>query len=230
MSNNFIKLGISFIITTWIAQNVAFANIYKHVDEFGNETFTNDPKKGSILILTESPKNETQLDPINFLAETLSKSKTEKELRDLSLKFIRPAYNKLKKTSANLKKKSIDISTFKNEKYFKVELESTMIYNNARLDKYAIGKTLFDNAIRNLISPLNDTLGDSKSIVGYDLIIYGHSKDFFDKSSKEEKTEYRFLINSNVARQYKNKDISDQKMLDESVILMNSDRIELKLQ
>ncbi|MEQ1838436.1 MAG: hypothetical protein ABL858_08930, partial [Candidatus Nitrotoga sp.] len=60
--------------------------------------------------------------------------------------------------------------------------------------------------------------------------IYGHMKSFADKAAVSEKIEYRFLIPQEIVKKYKDKDISGQQLLDASVILMNDERIELKLQ
>jgi len=84
--------------------------------------------------------------------------------------------------------------------------------------------------IRKVLSPLNEYLGSSNLFYGYDLTVVGHTKSFAEEYATAKSIEYRFMIPESVVRKYKNKDISGQKVLDESVILMDDERIELKLQ
>jgi len=60
--------------------------------------------------------------------------------------------------------------------------------------------------------------------------VIGYTKDFTEEYSTAKPIEYRFMIPENVVRKYKNKDISGQQVLNASVILMDDERIELKLQ
>jgi hypothetical protein len=86
------------------------------------------------------------------------------------------------------------------------------------------------DSIRKILNPLNNAISSPNAFYGYDLVIYGYSKSFADESSHPDKIEYRFLMPQDAVRKYKEKDISGQQLLDASVILMNDERIELKLQ
>jgi len=104
------------------------------------------------------------------------------------------------------------------------------VYNSLKLDKYDIGNRLFDEVVRRVLSPLNEYIADSDLFYGYDLTVIGHTKSFADEYVAAEPVEYRFIIPESIVRQYKNKDITGQQVLDASVILMDDERIELKLQ
>ena len=79
------------------------------------------------------------------------------------------------------------------------------------------------------MNPLTDHLGNSKEFYGYDLTVFGHTKSFADKYATSQIV-YRFLIPKKTVNKYKQKNISGQQVLDSSVILMDDERIDLKLQ
>jgi len=94
-------------------------------------------------------------------------------------------------------------------------------------DKYDTGKNIFDDVIRKLINLNSKTLEESNQFHGYDLSVTNAL--ILDVPVFRE-IEYRFIIPKDIAKKYANKDITGQKMLDSSVILMDGERIELKLQ
>lgn len=164
--------------------------------------------------------------PVDYLSEVF----IDRKLREQALKFISLIRRQSLIVDADIMLRSTGTSTFKEKKYFQMKINTTTTFNSLKLDKYGIAKRLFDDSIRKILSPLNDNISNPKSFYGYDLIIYGYTKSFADEDASPEKIEYRFLIPQNTVKRYKDKDISGQQLLDASVILMNDERIELKLQ
>ncbi|MDP1816779.1 MAG: hypothetical protein Q8K92_20160, partial [Leadbetterella sp.] len=117
-----------------------------------------------------------------------------------------------------------------NNNYLQFKFANINVYNSLKLNKYDIGKTLFDDVIRKILSPFNEYIGNSNLFYGYDITVVGHTKSFAEEYATSKAVEYRFLMPEGVVRKYKNKDISGQQVLDQSVILMDDERIELKLQ
>lgn len=105
-----------------------------------------------------------------------------------------------------------------------------IVFNSLKLDKYDIGKKVFDEIIRKILSPLNDYIGDSELFYGYDLAVTGHTKSFAEETAVSEDIEYRFMIPESIVSKYKDKDISGQQVLDSSIILMDDERVEFRLQ
>lgn len=128
-----------------------------------------------------------------------------------------------------LKTRSVGLSEFKSKKHITFKFESLNVYNSIRSNKYDIGKILFDEVIRKVLEPLNLYLFDYSGFLGFDLTVIGKSKDFVNEE-EEKNIEYRFIIPKEIVTKYKNKDISGQTVLDKSIILMDDERIELKLQ
>ena len=111
-----------------------------------------------------------------------------------------------------------------------IKLNSDSVYNTLKLNNYAIGTKVFDEVVRKMIDPLNGAVKASKTNYGYDIVVIGHSKDFSEKYAVAKNLEYRFLIPEAVARRYKDKDISGQELLNNSIVLLDDERIDLKLQ
>jgi len=118
----------------------------------------------------------------------------------------------------------------KAKKYLKFKFVNTNVYNSLRLTKYDIAKILFDEVIRKILDPLNYHISDPTQFYGYDLTILAGTKSFARKSDIPTLIEYRFIIPQATVGKYKDKDISGQDVLNESIILMDDERIELKLQ
>jgi len=133
-------------------------------------------------------------------------------------------------SNAELKVNSMDLINFKENKYLRCNFLSNTTYDSLKMNKYDIGKILFDEVVRKVLEPLNKYISDPKLFYGYDLIVSGFTKNITDNYSTAKSIEYRFLIPQEIAKWYENKDISGQRVLDSSVILMNDKKIELKIQ
>lgn len=168
--------------------------------------------------------------PTDYLSDSFNESKSNQEIKAKVLKFLEVIRLQSILVDSNVMLKGIDISEFKGKKYLQIKLNSSTSYNSLKLNKYDIGKNLFDDSIRKILNPLNENISLSKSYQGYDLIIYGYTKSFAEKYETPKKIEYRFILPAQAVRRYKDKEISGQALLDSSVQLMDDERIELKLQ
>ena len=168
--------------------------------------------------------------PIDYLADDFAKSARDRELRDRVLRFIDIIRLESILNEAEVMLKGIGTVDFKGKKYLQVKVSSTTQYNNLKLNKYDIGKRIFDDTVRKMLNPLNSAIAAPKAYYGYDIVVYGYSKSFADKYAVADKHEFRFLMPESVVRRYKDKDISGQALLDASVILLNDERIDMKLQ
>lgn len=168
--------------------------------------------------------------PADYITEAFANSASDRELREQALKFMSQIRLQSLMVDADVMLRGMGTSSFKSKKYFQIKINTTTTYNTLKLDKYSVGKRLFDDSIRKILNPLNENISNPKAFFGYDLTIFGYMKNFTEKVASPEKVEYRFLIPQDVVRRYKDKDISGQQLLDASVILMNDERIELKLQ
>lgn len=196
--------------------------------------------------------------PIDYFDKEFAGSLTDIELKERILQFIDLIVLQGLFQNASLDYRSIRLSSFKGRSYIRFEFTHGNTYNSNRVNKYELGRILFDEVIRKILNPLNVIIGGSNLFYGYDIIVTGKlldpAKANIDVPSTgdylqdamisalaklaeialiakyTEKIEYRFLMPERIVRQYKNLDITGQQLLDSSIILMNNERIGLKLQ
>ena len=168
--------------------------------------------------------------PVDYLNKEFATRISDDELKIKTLNFIDLILLEGLLTESVLVTNSINLISFKNNDYLQFKFTNNTVYNSLQLDKYEIGKRLFDEVIRKILDPLNEYITDSKLFYGYDLAVIGHTKSFAQRLALAESIEYRFMIPESIVKRYKNKDLTGQQLLDESIILMDNERIELKLQ
>ena len=172
----------------------------------------------------------TLIRPIDYFNKKFASSLSDVKLKTRILSFIDLIILEVLVTKSVLETKSVNLVSFKGNSYLQFKFTNVNVYNSLKLDKYDIGKRLFDEVIRKVLSPLNEHIAESNLFYGYDLTVVGHTKSFADEYATAKPIEYRFIIPEKIVRKYKNKDISGQQVLDSSIILMDDERIELKLQ
>ena len=129
---------------------------------------------------------------------------------------------------ANVPYRSIGVYEFKGKKYIELNLTSTVVYNSLKANKYDIGKNLFGELVVKMLDSLVSV--EDENISGVNLRVTGYTKSFAEEYALNTAIKYDFIMNKETIRKYKDKDITSQKLLDESVILMDNERIELRLQ
>lgn len=168
--------------------------------------------------------------PTDYLDDSFAVSATDHDLRERVLRFLEVIRLQSILVDAEVVLKGIGTSEFNGKKYLRLTVNSTTTYNSLKLNKYDIGKRLFDETVRKVLTPLNDNIAAPKAYYGYDITVYGHTKSFVDEYATANKIEYRFLLPEVAVRRYKKKDISGQALLDAGVQLMDDERVEFKLQ
>lgn len=168
--------------------------------------------------------------PIDYFNKQFASTLSDVKLKSRILSFIDLIILQGLVTESVLETQSVNLVPFKGNDYLQFKFTNVNVYNSLKLDKYDIGKRLFDEVVRKVLTPLNEHVAESNLFYGYDLTIVGHTKSFAEEYATAKPIEYRFMIPEKTVRQYKNKDISGQQVLDASVILMDDERIDLKLQ
>jgi hypothetical protein len=181
------------------------------------------------VIQTKGPTDVVLLRPIDYFDQVFLTTEDGLVLKPRVCDFLDMIQLEGLLGDAILIPGTIDLVTFKDKKYLRLAFSCTQTFNSLKVNKYDIGKNLFDEIVRKVLTPLN-ALSDSTSFWGYDLLVRSSTKSFLDETGSPESLEYRFLIPEAVVRKYKNKDIGGQQVLDSSYVLLNDERIELKLQ
>jgi len=168
--------------------------------------------------------------PSDFLADTFVNSSQDAALREQALRFISLIRLQSVIVDTDLQPKSVGTLDYKAKKYLRLAFTSDNTYNSLKLSRYQIGQRLFDDSVRKLLSPLNTNVASPKAFYGYDIVMKSSTKDFSDKYATPISLEYRFLMPQEAVRRYKDQDMSGQQLIDQSIVLLNDERIDLKLQ
>jgi hypothetical protein len=172
----------------------------------------------------------TLIRPTDYFDKQFLTTLTDTQLKERVLSFIDLIILQGLVSESVLETQSINLVQFKNDEYLQFKFNNVNVYNSLKLDKYDIGKKLFDDVIRKVLSPLNEHIGNSNLFYGYDITVVGHTKSFAEEYASAKPIEYRFIIPETAVKKYKDKDITGQNILDLSTILMDDERVELKLQ
>lgn len=124
---------------------------------------------------------------------------------------------------------SIDLEMFKKQKYITLSLDNQITYNNLKLNKYDIGEKLYDEVIRKMLNNFLIIL-ENEIVNGVSINVFAYTKNLANEYEEKEKIKYKFIMPKNYILKYKNLDITGQELLNNSYILMNDERIQLKLQ
>ena len=167
----------------------------------------------------ENRKTEYKLYKINnYFSNSFLADDRYVDLRNKIAKFVVEIGNTAYYKSAILKLHKIDLYEFKENNYIEIFFDKETINYG---DKYQIGKNLYSELVVKILDYL--VLIEDQNVNGAKVSIIGYS-------ANKTPILFDFIMNKDTIRKYKDKDITSQKLLDESVILMDNERIELKLQ
>lgn len=120
-------------------------------------------------------------------------------------------------------------SAFKGKQYASVNLYSTSVFNSLKLNPYQIGVRMFDDVVRKMLDVVAPAVA-SFPLDGYEIAVKTAAGDAIEKYYDKKSLNYQFYLPKKSVVSYKNKDITGQQLIDASVILLNDERIDLKLQ
>lgn len=192
--------------------------------------FKSGQRSETIASVQSDVKTLNLIRPTDFFSEQYLASVASKELKGKILAFIDDIRAEGFLANAYLTPYSIDLSTFKGKKYLTFCFNNSNVYNSLKLNKYEIGKRLFDEVVRKVLNPMNNYISNPKEFDGYDITVVGYMKDFSENTASNKKLEYRFLMPEVIVMKYKEKEITGQGLIDSSIVLLDDERIDLKLQ
>lgn len=168
--------------------------------------------------------------PVDYLESDFSQAKQYSQLRGKVLDFLTLIRLESILNQSDLRLHGVRIQDFKGKRYLTFELDSDNVFNSLKLDRYTIGKQVFDETVRKILNPLNDKISDQRLFYGYNIIVNTKTKSFADKYATGDTIKYEFFMPQTSVRSYKDKNISGQKLIDDSIVLLNDERIDLKFQ
>ena len=128
----------------------------------------------------------------------------------------------------NVELERICQENFKGKNYIALDFEHHAKFNELKLNNYGIGVLVFDEVVRKLLEPIASA-SSNLPLDGYKLTIRTQKSNFIDKASPSEYLAYDFYLPRDLVRQYKQSDISGQKLVNGSIVLLDGERIDLDL-
>jgi hypothetical protein len=186
----------------------------------------------SILDLDFQPRPRKYIEivlikPSDYLEKELWQDKNY----DSYLTFV----DKLKIEGKNSKAKyelkqfpAISTSVYKNNKYLSIGLIGSQEFNSLKLSQYEIGANLFDDAIRGIFREIRSCCLNN-NLYGYNVNFSTSQKDFSNKYTVPHDLTYNFFFPKKYLLKYIEQEISGQSLLDESIVLINEDRVNIQL-
>ncbi|MBV6513799.1 MAG: hypothetical protein FMNOHCHN_03334 [Ignavibacteriaceae bacterium] len=168
--------------------------------------------------------------PTDYLSNSFLSSNYDIKLKEKIVGLILFFQAEALLVDSYLSTRSIDVVRFKEQNYLSITLKTTDVYNSLKANKYDICKILFDEVAKKMLTFLNENFQENTELFGYDITVIGFTRSFANKFEENKKIVFRYLIPREHVIKYKNKDVSSQQLLDSSIILMDDERIELKLQ
>ncbi len=126
--------------------------------------------------------------------------------------------------------RSIALVSFENRDYLRVAFASGLVYNDLFYDGPQIAGKLFHAVVTPALERLIAHFDAKDGFYGYEVTVIGYTSCLCDRNGPITEIEYRFFIPETAARHYCNKDISAQRLLGSSVVLMNDKKITSDLQ
>ncbi len=197
------------------------------LDYFGKHTLNSLMKKDTIILIR----------PVEYFNNELTTTISNTELESSLYSFIDSIIlHSFESRPISLQISSIGLIKFKDESYLTIILHDNMGYFATEHDRYDIGKLVFDEVIRKVLNQIDDCIHESTMFSGYSITVFEKWIEHPLKYKNGEYTwgfreniEYRFMIPQNVAKDYRNKEVTGQQVLDNSIFLLNDERIELIL-
>jgi hypothetical protein len=129
----------------------------------------------------------------------------------------------------DLKPRSINLVDFKGKRYLRIPLQGRATYNIPQLSQYQIGAVIFDNGIRQLLTALDQTSRSSLQSSGFNLSYLVDVEDYSNPTAIRTKKRYDFYLDREEVTRYKQQDISRQVLLNRSIVLIDGERVDIRL-
>lgn len=151
------------------------------------------------------------------------------KLKSILLANLEEIRSQAAKSQVLLRHKSIRLLTFKGRTYLTIALDNAVTYNELKYKKNDVAGAVFDEVVTKNLSALYAYTGDLGGFFGYNFEVTAYVKDFSKKYGDTKSIQFEFLIPKQSALKFCDKDISRQSLLDQSIVIMDNERIDVKL-
>lgn len=124
----------------------------------------------------------------------------------------------------------IDFRTFKDKNYVEVKINYLVAYNILRVSMYEAASMTFDEIVKKLAKKISTDFKKQNEIAGFIFNITYTNKDFSEKYDVPRYVTNEFILPKEACRQYATLDITNQDLINQSIVLVDGERISLNLQ
>lgn len=119
--------------------------------------------------------------------------------------------------------------TFKEKSYLSVKMPSKFVYNTIQLNSSERAARHTEEALKR-VKELYKILGETKSIDGLCISSVIFSKDFLrDRYNNPAEESYEFYVSIETLKKFLDAEITNQELIDSSIILVNDSRVKLNM-
>ncbi|GEM_PF-4329921 len=124
----------------------------------------------------------------------------------------------------------IDFREFKGNIYIEVKINYLATYNTLRVSMYDAASMTFDEIVKKMAIRIATDFKKQDTIAGFIFAVTYTNKDFLKESEMPKAVTNEFILPKEACQKYANLDITNQDLIDRSYVLVDGERIALKLQ
>ena len=124
----------------------------------------------------------------------------------------------------------IDFRTFKNRNYVEIKIGYLVTYNTLKVSMYDAASITFDEVVKKLAKKISMDFKKQDTLDGFIFNVTYTNKDFSEKYDVPRHVTNEFILPKEACRQYANLDITNQDLINQSIVLVDGERISLNLQ
>lgn len=180
------------------------------------------------------------INALHNIAEKLEANLLNFRIEDKFLKYGFDIWDFMRFARTNLKARgdirfdeglhSINLRTFKDKLYVEVKIGYRVTYNTLRVSMYESASMTFDEVVKKLTKKISTDFKKQDSIDGFIFNVTYTDKDFLKEYDDPKIVVNEFVLPKEACRKYANLDITNQDLINQSIVLVDGERISLNLQ
>ncbi len=124
----------------------------------------------------------------------------------------------------------IDFRTFKDKNCVEIKVNYLVTYNTLKVSMYEAASMTFDEIVKKLAKKISTDFKKQDEISGFIFNVTYTNKDFSEKYDTPRYVTNEFVLPKEGYRQYAAFDITNQDLVNQSIVLVDGERISLNLQ
>ena len=124
----------------------------------------------------------------------------------------------------------IDFRSFKGKNYVEIKIDYLVTYNTLRVSMYEAASMTFDEIVKKLAKKISTDFKKQDDIAGFIFFVSYTNRDFLEKYDVPKYVTNEFILPKESCKKYASLDITNQDLINSSIVLVDGERISLNLQ